>query len=628
MALSNDHSIRKHVYEALESSQHIRLIILHQASSADAPLKFTFQQARLSELQGRYEAISYTWGKPNLIYPLHVSDGTHVLVTENLDRALRYLRRSHRDRALWADAACINQANDVEKSTQIPLMVQIFRGARTVLAWLDPGSAVSLRPDVELTMRKIDYVSRTRRHDVLPGSRVETEGDGKEDNAPLSKHSREVLELLNLPWFNRLWIVQEVVFNQEVRLIYGDVELSWARFVVAISVLSALDNRRPNNLNLQGWGSITRIARLWKHHSLLDELLNDDGHTQVNLLKHTDIISLVDEFALYGCTDPRDRVFALYSMASNLRPSTVASGAGYVLMDVDYSLDLRQTYEAFALACIKAGNIVVIMEAVLSRQHSPTPHGWASWVPDWRVPRPAPVSTPELAQLSLFFQFEDFPPGVLGISVFVFGRLLGVRNETYPSILAKAIGRTAFQQMLDFETKLRGLNGVIDSRNLFNMLDYMLDPNCAAMLPLLEQHLCGMTENTASQSGPSLYPRGLDALRLELDRMIGEAKSMFTFEIPGTNRRSVGYGNAKLETGDQLIPLNAPGQVPKKLKMALILRRAGKFDTHRGPKTTYRLIGSGYVYDSCYGYDVTSEDHGSCSYGNANWDYFRGLYLV
>lgn len=226
MALSNDHSVRKHAYAALESSQHIRLIILHSASSADAPLKFTFQQARLSKLQGRYEAISYTWGKPSLIYPLHVSDGTHVLVTENLDRALRYLRRSHRDRALWADAACINQANDVEKSTQISLMVQIFRGARTVLAWLDPGSAVSLRPDVELTMRKIDYVSRTRRHDVLPGSRVETEDDGKEDNAPLSKHSREVLELFNLPWFNRLWIVQEVVFNQEVRLIYGDVELS------------------------------------------------------------------------------------------------------------------------------------------------------------------------------------------------------------------------------------------------------------------------------------------------------------------------------------------------------------------------------------------------------------------
>jgi hypothetical protein len=517
-------------------------------------------------------------------------------------------------------------------------MVQIFRGARTVLAWLDPGSAISLRPELELTMRKMDYVSRTMRQDVLIGSRVETEGDGKEDNAPLSKHSRsrEVLELLNLPWFNRLWIVQEVVFNQEVRLIYGDVELSWARFVVAISVLSVLDNRRSSNLNLQGWSSIIRMARLWKHHSLFDELLHNDGHTQVNLLKHhTDIISLVEDFALYGCTDPRDRIFALYSMASNMRPCTAAPNAKHIFMDVDYSLDLKQTYEAFARACIRAGKIAIIIEAALSRQHSPTPNGWASWVPDWRVPWPEPVSTPEPVQLSPFVKVDELPPFVICISVFVFGQLLGVRNETFPSILAKAIGETIFQQVSDFYTKFRGPNSDPDFKTLFDMLDYMLEPNYADMLPVLEQHLwliASQTENITLLPGPSLRSRELDSLRLEVNKIIGEAKNMFSFEIPGTIRRSVGYGNAELEAGDQLVPLTTRDaqstRARERLKMVLILRRVGEITTQRGIRMTYRLIGSGYVYDNGYIYDVAKEDHGSFSHGKTCSDYFRGLYLV
>ncbi|KAF2849384.1 hypothetical protein T440DRAFT_351007, partial [Plenodomus tracheiphilus IPT5] len=84
-----------------------------------------------------YDAISYVWGAPLLVFPLyHVNDGSQIFVTENLDAALRRLGHHLDDTRLWADAVCINQQDQEEKALQIPRMVDIFRSASKVVAWL------------------------------------------------------------------------------------------------------------------------------------------------------------------------------------------------------------------------------------------------------------------------------------------------------------------------------------------------------------------------------------------------------------------------------------------------------------------------------------------------------------
>jgi hypothetical protein len=599
MALSNDHSVRKHAYEALESSQHIRLIILHPASSTDAPLEFTFQQARLSELQGRYEAISYTWGQPNLTYPLYVSDGTHVLVTENLDRALRYLRHSHKDQALWADAACINQADDVEKGTQIPLMGQIYQNAETVLAWLDPGSAVSRFQNLELTLKKMGNVSRNRRQDILSGMMGP---DGKGVTALFWELFWEVSELLRLPWFTRRWIIQEVAFNSEVRLIYGDVELTWTRFVGAISILSTL-NLETANPETRAWSSLARLARLWRHHALFEQFsITGENYPD------TDILKLMDDFDQHGCADPRDRIFALYNMASNMRPSTATSHHDDILMDIDYSLDLKQMYEAFALACMRAGKLTTIIEAVLSRQHSAQQHSWASWAPDWRVSWLEPIVLPKPVELHASHGFEKPPPGVICIRVNTWKRLLNARYEAYPIIAEKAVGDTLLQQCSNICTNVDKKNTTRDRRSLFDMLQRMAEQSdTEGMLVQQLRHIRNEVYATVFQRDPNLDSMDLGDLQWILDMLIGQSKNMFFFEIPGTERRSFGYGNALLEVGDQLVPLfdtNAAEKARKLhletpyLKMVLIVRYAGTMDMKPSPETAYRLIGSGYIYDA------------------------------
>jgi hypothetical protein len=81
-----------HVYEPLPGTNFIRLMHVEPALHADAPIHFSFQTAQLEDIVGQYEAISYTWGEPKLIHPLYISDGTSVLVTRNLGKALRRLR--------------------------------------------------------------------------------------------------------------------------------------------------------------------------------------------------------------------------------------------------------------------------------------------------------------------------------------------------------------------------------------------------------------------------------------------------------------------------------------------------------------------------------------------------------
>jgi len=50
------------------------------------------------------------------------------------------LRLESEPRVLWADAVCINQQDDNEKSKQVQLMLDIFASASKVLAWTGEAS--------------------------------------------------------------------------------------------------------------------------------------------------------------------------------------------------------------------------------------------------------------------------------------------------------------------------------------------------------------------------------------------------------------------------------------------------------------------------------------------------------
>ncbi|CAN9411980.1 unnamed protein product [Alternaria alternata] len=375
-----------YVYQTLEGPEHIRLIVLHPALSNDAPLRIDFVSSTLEDLEGRYDAISYTWGEPLLTFPLYIDgNGTQVNVTGNLDRALRYLRYGDRERLFWADAACIDQQNPEEKAVQIPLMVQIFRGARTVMAWLDPGGDTTIE---QKGMRAVDRLSRISGQNWLSFEWVNHVRPDIDD----------IFRFFNLPWFKRLWIVQEVVFSLNICLICGGTELAFSRLIAALPYMRYSDFFVGLSAGEQvNWSAIDLMKKLWNIHSLSYHLSDERGVP-------TKMIDLIDGFGSHRCADPRDRIYAVYSMATNVLPIEHSSRNSRILkkttkirMNIDYTLDVRKSYKAFALNCWNSLDSEDRMwEAVLSRQHSPRAVHWPSWVPDWRV---APRGTWKLCSL-------------------------------------------------------------------------------------------------------------------------------------------------------------------------------------------------------------------------------------
>lgn len=568
-----------YTYTPLEKGQ-VRLIDLQPALDTKAPLCISIRKGRLLDLEAQYEAISYTWGEPRLAYPLYVEDGTRILVTENLDHTLRRVRLPTSNRTLWADAICINQNDKDEKALQIPLMTFIFRRASTVLAWLGEGL------EEEKGLKLLNSTSRTWTSAPVIRSPDFEELEGN----PVENHIQSVRDFLSLAWFSRLWVIQEVVFNTDVILFCGTSEITWVRFVTALGVLQKAFVGVMSSGDSQRIEVLQVIGRLWKRHAMGDEA---GTYGDYGLTTSEKILKLVNEFGLYECTDARDRIFAVCSMASDVRTTHEADDIDsmYVHLNIDYAADILQTYQRFAVACIDSGQASAILDAVLSRQYTSGTEDWPSWVPDWRKPSVALDLT------------VDHPIDCM------------VHSSTK---LVVSIGSEwCFHSMVLPTVTSRFPTG--DTLESFSSSLYEICAACELLVAsdLLMSLLPDDTWEWDGRTAISFVQRVLNHLdpHLEsssnsrngehLDKMHRMRKAMkdqcfFTATAPNVGRelgvkaQCGGYGNAAMRTGDQfattgyhLRPHHNFGCV------ALLLRPlANAVGDHHTP---YRLIGSAYV---------------------------------
>jgi hypothetical protein len=121
-----------------------------------------------------------------------------VYIRSNLCWALRFLRDPANVRVLWADALCINQDDLEERNQQVSLMGFIFGRAQTVLVWLGTS---------------------TGHYDIQEGA------------SPAGYYSL----LCNRPYWNRVWIVQEIGLAKQIICCYewrgASVTEDWSHFI-------------------------------------------------------------------------------------------------------------------------------------------------------------------------------------------------------------------------------------------------------------------------------------------------------------------------------------------------------------------------------------------------------------
>jgi hypothetical protein len=191
------HQMSPYRYQALEHSDSIRLLVLHPASDAATPIHCSLNHVRLSD-QPKYEAVSYTWGDSTELYAISVDDTSEVEVRINCFNMMRHLRRTSHNRIVWIDAICIDQTNLPERSAQVKMMFEVYSDASSVVIYLGeetPGSRLVFE----------ELVQAEQEH-----ARV-----GGYWNLPALSHEvvEELDALIQRPWFQRVWTLQETNRN-------------------------------------------------------------------------------------------------------------------------------------------------------------------------------------------------------------------------------------------------------------------------------------------------------------------------------------------------------------------------------------------------------------------------------
>ncbi|KAK6443052.1 hypothetical protein LTR95_000766 [Oleoguttula sp. CCFEE 5521] len=302
----------------------------------------------------KYEALSYTWGEDPDEECVTVETGAGIntlSIRENLAIALRHVRRAGVPRDLWIDALCIDQSNSAERGQQVQHMHHIFQLADQVIIWLgvaadDSAHAIStlryLAAQVEVAVP--DYRSFPAPDCVEP--------TWYHPRVPLPYDERTVdsiAALLLRPWFDRLWVVQEVkLANARSVMLCGSDEILVPDFVVATGALEERDSM-PDD---------------WK-------MRTSYVNTNITPLRHCPFIRELARINFQDCNDLRDKVYGTLGIA----PLSVRD-----MIKPDYEVSVEQVYHDASVAITRCTNRAdVLMHCRPANRR----HGLPSWVVDW-----------------------------------------------------------------------------------------------------------------------------------------------------------------------------------------------------------------------------------------------------
>jgi hypothetical protein len=414
----------KYKYRRLSGHDTIRVIELLPERDGEEILIY-LHEVTLQEAPA-YQALSYEWGKTKGSHSIRC-DGSVLLVTINLLAALRRLRFSTFRRYLWIDAICINQEDMEEKTQQVAMMGQIYKFGHKALIWLGeagPGTAKAIaklqdlaqeQEKMEAKKEKFfrDYYhkeSKSRQGDgqayfrlsahLVPSSlgaslKVQFEWEAKFEEL-LKAQSRFVEDLNGDFWqglcdifsrtyFQRLWIIQEVVLSPTADVLCGADRCSWSIFSAAARYLRVcLKLPCDQILNI-----ILQIADMkgnmsYKYPDIMHLGYDHDeagvwvsealDHLKAAELKiRRSLPFLLINFSRSKAQDPTDRIVALLSLTNETSQR---------LLKPNYSLGAGHAYQQAMMAAFSQNMGLILLEKFVPPSLSHIP-GTPSWVPDF-----------------------------------------------------------------------------------------------------------------------------------------------------------------------------------------------------------------------------------------------------
>ncbi|RKL31101.1 hypothetical protein BFJ70_g9845 [Fusarium oxysporum] len=250
-----------------------------------------------------YEGLSYVWGSQDTPDKIEVN-GKTLAITASLHDALWHLRQTDEDRILWVDALCIDQSNIKERGHQVNHMGEIYRKADNVILWLGylNGDAALLKSAIDRFKSQLPpqaFRQWSREDSRWKDQWVRVEDGTKEYHEKLSNGLHNFMDNA---WFSRVWILQEVANAKRaiVKCNLGN---------IPAKVFALLPHAMNVQVNEQCQAVLDIMPGPQKGSSWWNENRN--------------LCNLLWKFRGSQATDPRDRVYALLDLASDIKDNRI-----------------------------------------------------------------------------------------------------------------------------------------------------------------------------------------------------------------------------------------------------------------------------------------------------------------
>lgn len=371
----------------------IRLVVLHPAPHPQNDVYCELLSISLSFIPEdealSYTALSYVWGDPMISRSIFIT-GQALNIGANLFSALQNLRRQDRPIRLWVDALSINQNDPNERSQQVQQMRTIYASALETIIYLGPDDrSVACHSAWNFLELRSSWAMNDQRDPdkTLPKTR--------EKEVNFKTGYNDVLNsVMSREWFNRIWVIQEVVVSQQLSIQCGDRRIPWDAFCrtlflyfsplhstggfipetqtysAALGSLRALtpdSNSRITDIrpgwevvsqNNPGWKDLIQPVKemcqtrllyqrahrdpsmgvpKWVLNDPLAHFVADDTEVRQGSLR---LAHLLAKSRKFHATDPRDKTFALLGIADIF----VDLDSTNVQSLVDYNKPDHQTY--------------------------------------------------------------------------------------------------------------------------------------------------------------------------------------------------------------------------------------------------------------------------------------------
>lgn len=392
------------VYSSLPTEESIRLLEL-QPQQNDT-ISFSLVTHELASAPP-YDALSYTWDSPAsqwLPQDHVVTDGKNIegdccgksfSIRENLWSALKVLQSldlstfdRRRSRYLWIDAVCINQEDNSEKAVQVQMMGRIFETAQKVIAWLGPEDQTT--NDVFTAIERLSSIPREKYNNcVIPEDLWMPESYiSKLGISPLTQdHWLAWVTFFHRPYFQRVWIVQEIALAKEIFLVCGSRVFSWEQLSAAWqfvgysgwAVLLHTEQMRYGNVLTKDLGVYQRMIESKSDFGVNAWNMIHTKNAVVESGKQWTLAHLLSRHRKCKCKDPRDMLYALIRLArKNHRPFDTQPQ----LLEVSYEISPQQLYTRTARSLLLAWGDLSLLSRREESSETRMP-GLPSWVPDY-----------------------------------------------------------------------------------------------------------------------------------------------------------------------------------------------------------------------------------------------------